>query len=251
MCSDYIFLWATVIALGTFNIGVSTSELMTLWDMTPCIYGFDPEDRHVWNVLATQLLPAFATITAPFVWILMKMGKRRLLILNSVLVIAASGLKLVQNTWAFLVARALCGVFAGIASVTWPIYIAENSPAKYRGLLIGLTELMTVVGFLACSIFGLFLPLKDDNDFWANFDSSSLIWKAMLTSPSISALISMFFLIFIFRKEEVYEERIQFFQSSNNFNRVTYATSRGTSINNLSYLQSTVEKEIFMKDTYK
>ena len=126
--------------------------------------------------------------------------------LNWVLVILASGLKLIQNQSTFFVARALSGIFTGIATVTWPVYIAENSPTKYRGFLIGITEFMIVLGYLISNIFGIFVPIKDDDDFWINFDNKNPPWRLMVAIPGISAMINLLLLTFIFKKEILKEK---------------------------------------------
>lgn len=80
-------------------------------------------------------------------------GRKKLLIIAALLF----GISSVCTGWAHLFAtfitwRIVGGVAIGIASNVSPTYIAEISPAKWRGRLVTLNQLTLVVGILAAQI---------------------------------------------------------------------------------------------------
>lgn len=82
-----------------------------------------------------------------------RFGRKKLLILAALLFAASSVLTGWAFTFAMFVAwRVAGGVAIGIASNVSPTYIAEVSPAPWRGRLVTLNQLTIVVGILAAQI---------------------------------------------------------------------------------------------------
>lgn len=78
-----------------------------------------------------------------------RLGSRATLrFLAALYVISAIGCALAWNWPAFLVARLVGGLAIGGSSVLGPVYIAELSPAAYRGRLVGMFQINIVVGVL-------------------------------------------------------------------------------------------------------
>src|ERR1700727_3557103 len=78
-----------------------------------------------------------------------KIGSRKALRWMAVLyVISALGCALAGSWTSFLFFRFLGGLGIGGSSVLGPVYIAELSPAKWRGRLVGLFQINVVVGIL-------------------------------------------------------------------------------------------------------
>jgi sugar porter (SP) family MFS transporter len=82
-----------------------------------------------------------------------RLGRKKLLLLSAVLFAISS----VYTGWAqgfsaFVAWRIVGGVAIGIASNVSPTYIAEISPAPWRGRLVALNQLTVVVGILAAQI---------------------------------------------------------------------------------------------------
>lgn len=75
--------------------------------------------------------------------------KKSLLLGASLFVIGSIGCALALDLWVLLVSRFLLGFAVGIASYTAPIYLSEIAPAKIRGSMISLYQLMITVGILA------------------------------------------------------------------------------------------------------
>jgi sugar porter (SP) family MFS transporter len=78
-----------------------------------------------------------------------RFGRKRVLLGAAALFTLSSiGTALPRDLIEFSVARLLGGIAIGIASTLSPLYIAEISPAKKRGLLVSLNQLAIVTGIL-------------------------------------------------------------------------------------------------------
>src|SRR5215469_14348588 len=78
-----------------------------------------------------------------------RIGSRAALRVMAVLyVISSLGCALAGPWWNFLFFRFLGGLGIGGSSVLGPVYIAELSPAKWRGRLVGLFQINIVIGIL-------------------------------------------------------------------------------------------------------
>ncbi|HKE24796.1 MAG TPA: MFS transporter, partial [Bryobacteraceae bacterium] len=76
-------------------------------------------------------------------------GRRGALALLGVLYfISAVGCAFAWDWWSFLSFRFVGGLAVGGASVVSPLYIAEISPARYRGRLVAITQFNIVLGIL-------------------------------------------------------------------------------------------------------
>jgi len=115
-------------------------------------------------------------------------GRRAALILIAVLYfISAVGSALAWDWYSFLLFRFLGGLGVGGASVVSPMYIAEISPAIYRGRLVAITQLNIVFGILL-AFFSNFLV--------AQFDLGQAEWRWMLGVEAFPAAL-FFFLLFL------------------------------------------------------
>jgi len=79
------------------------------------------------------------------------------------------------------------GVGIGIASFSVPLYIAEISPARNRGALVTINQLMITVGILVSYI----------TDYWIANDADPFSWRLMFHIgfiPGLMLFIGMFFL---------------------------------------------------------
>ena len=76
-------------------------------------------------------------------------GRRGVLLVLAVLFFISSiGCAIAPNWSTFMFSRFLGGLGVGGASVLSPLYIAEISPAKYRGRLVAITQFNIVLGIL-------------------------------------------------------------------------------------------------------
>jgi sugar porter (SP) family MFS transporter len=80
-------------------------------------------------------------------------GRKKLLIISAFLFAASSILTgWARDFIAFILWRITGGVAIGLASNVSPMYIAEISPAQWRGRLVSLNQLAIVVGILAAQL---------------------------------------------------------------------------------------------------
>src|ERR1700693_5222345 len=78
-----------------------------------------------------------------------RFGRKKVLLSAAALfAISSIGAALPRNLIEFVIARFVGGVAIGMASTLSPLYIAEISPARRRGLLVSLNQLAIVTGIL-------------------------------------------------------------------------------------------------------
>src|SRR5215472_11776523 len=111
----------------------------------------------------TFVLLAKSALTGPLG---QRIGSRAALRIMAVLyVVSALGCALAGPWWSFLFFRFLGGLGIGGSSVLGPVYIAELSPAKWRGRLVGLFQINIVIGillaYLSNAIVAHFVPALD------------------------------------------------------------------------------------------
>ncbi|MBK1787631.1 sugar porter family MFS transporter [Prauserella cavernicola] len=112
-------------------------------------------------------------------------GRRAMLALAAVLFgLGALGAGIAPATGVLVTARLVLGVAVGIATATIPVYISEIAPARSRGSLSGLFQLMITIGVLSSSVVSVLLrPLE--------------AWRWMFVIgafPAILMLAGVFFL---------------------------------------------------------
>jgi SP family xylose:H+ symportor-like MFS transporter len=123
-----------------------------------------------------------------------RVGRKRVLIFSALLFLISS----VLTGWsysfaAFITWRVLGGVAIGLASSVSPMYIAEISPATWRGRLVSLNQLALVVGILAAQIANWRIAEKVPE----HVSQTALLaswnvqygWRWMFTAVAVPALI--------------------------------------------------------------
>ncbi len=112
--------------------------------------------------------------------------KKVLIVLAALFGISAIGSALATNWHAFLFFRFIGGLGVGASSVIGPMYIAEISPARFRGRLVGLFQLNVVAGILLAFL----------SNYLVNQWVSNSAWRWML---GVEALPAILFLVLLFR----------------------------------------------------
>ena len=93
------------------------------------------------------------------------LGRRGVLFALALLfVVSALGCALAWNLGAFITFRFIGGLAVGGASVAAPVYIAELSPAAYRGRLVTITQLNIVLGVLLAYLSNYLIGLLELGD---------------------------------------------------------------------------------------
>jgi sugar porter (SP) family MFS transporter len=114
---------------------------------------------------------------------------RRAVILASAVIFAAGALwsGLAGSPAQLIAARLFLGIAIGVSSFAVPLYIAEISPAKVRGRLVSMFQLMITIGILVSYLSDLFFA----------DDANPACWRAMFyvgVAPAIVLFAGMWFL---------------------------------------------------------
>ena len=114
-----------------------------------------------------------------------RFGRKKVLITTAVMFTGSALLSaLTTNIGLFFIARIIGGLAVGGAILTAPVYIAEIAPAKLRGSLVSLNQLMIVLGISASFFSNYFLLDVGENN-----------WRWMLGMDAVPAVL-YFFLLF-------------------------------------------------------
>jgi sugar porter (SP) family MFS transporter len=131
-----------------------------------------------------------------------RFGRRKMLILSAVLFAVSSLLTgWAYNFSSFITWRIMGGVAIGIASNVSPTYIAEISPAPWRGRLVTLNQLSIVVGVLAAQIVNWLLADRVPDGATAEMIRQSWNgqygWRWMFTAVVFPSAIFFFGALFL------------------------------------------------------
>jgi len=142
----YLYLPAAVAALGGLLFGFDTAVingaivfLKRQFALTDSQTEFGASSLLLGCVLGASL----AAFTSD------RFGRKKSLLAAAALFTVSSiGAALPRNITEFVIARVLGGLAIGLASTLSPLYIAEISPARIRGLLVSVNQLAIVTGIL-------------------------------------------------------------------------------------------------------
>ncbi len=120
-------------------------------------------------------------------WLTHMYGRKKILIISAIIfVISALGTGLSNSLFFFVIYRIIGGIALGMASILSPMYIAEISPAKYRGRFVSLNQLTIVLGLqLAYFASYLLVDINEDN------------WRWMFISEALPAALFFIFMFFV------------------------------------------------------
>jgi sugar porter (SP) family MFS transporter len=144
--NPYLLLCALVAALGGLLFGFDTAVISGTTDwlkkefsLTDFTLGFTVSSALIGTIIGSIIVGRPADTY----------GRRGILFTLAVFYfVSAIGCALAWNWWAFMFFRFLGGLAVGGASVVSPMYIAEISPAQYRGRLVAITQFNIVLGIL-------------------------------------------------------------------------------------------------------
>ncbi len=127
-------------------------------------------------------------------WISDRFGRKKGLLLSAILFAVSSVLTGWAATFtAFVSWRILGGVAIGMASGISPVYIAEISPAQWRGRLVALNQFTIVVGILAAQIVNWLIAEKVPDQATAEMIRLSwngqFAWRWMFTAVAVPSLV--------------------------------------------------------------
>src|SRR5882672_8661274 len=158
---------ASTVALGGFLVGFDAAVISGAVPFVRAYFGLGGSAGSLklgwavsclgWGAMAGNL--AAGSLSDRF-------GRRSLLLMTAVLFLASSLTAAFSTRFAVFVAARICGGLAvGAAILTAPVYIAEIAPARSRGSLVSLNQLMIVIG-ISISFFSNYFLLSLGADNW-------------------------------------------------------------------------------------
>jgi sugar porter (SP) family MFS transporter len=180
----YLFLPASVAAIGGLLFGFDTAVINGAIVFLKSQFHWTDSQT---EIAASSLLLGCVAGASLAAFTSDRFGRKRVLLAAAALFTLSSlGSALPNNLIQFVVARVIGGLAIGIASTLSPLYIAEISPAKSRGLMVSLNQLAIVVGILLSYSVNYLLTGAGQSNWRWMFASAAL--------PSFCFLIALLFI---------------------------------------------------------
>lgn len=117
-----------------------------------------------------------------------RLGRRKVILASAVIfAVGAVWSGMAADVWHLITARLFLGIAIGVSSFAVPLYIAEISPAKVRGMLVSMFQLMITIGVLLSYLSDLYFADESDMTCWRPMFYVGVI-------PAIILLVGMAFL---------------------------------------------------------
>ncbi|MDD3224596.1 MAG: sugar porter family MFS transporter [Clostridium sp.] len=125
-----------------YDIGIINGALpgiSSTWNVSSWLQGFITSGLFVGAMIGASLMASLAD----------RFGRRKMIMWSAIIFIIGAIGSAISTSITFLIcARIVLGVAVGAASALVPMYMGEISPAKTRGKLSGLNQLMITIGML-------------------------------------------------------------------------------------------------------
>jgi sugar porter (SP) family MFS transporter len=172
-------LGGLLFGFDTAVIAGTTHQLTEVYHLTPYLLGLTVSSA-LWGTVAGAMTAGYPG---------QRIGRRDSLRLMAVFyVISALGCAFAWSWGSLLVFRIIGGLGIGGSSVLAPMYIAELSPAKWRGRLVGCFQINIVLGILVAYLSNFLIGRM-------NFGAAE--WRWMLGIAALPALLFLVMLFFI------------------------------------------------------
>src|ERR1700690_1435467 len=182
--SRYVYLPAAVAAIGGLLFGFDTAVINGAIVFLKSQFGLTDAQT---EIAASSLFLGCVVGASLAAFTSDRFGRKRVLIAAAALFTLSSlGSALPNNLTQFVIARVIGGLAIGIASSLSPLYIAEISPAKTRGLMVSLNQLAIVVGILLSYSVNFLLT-----------NAGPANWRWMFASAAVPAVIFLVALLLI------------------------------------------------------
>src|ERR1700674_3793565 len=180
----YLYLPAAIAAIGGLLFGFDTAVINGAIVFLKSQFGLSDSQT---EIAASSLLLGCVVGASLAAFTSARFGRKRVLIAAAALFTVSSlGSALPRDLTQFVVARVLGGLAIGIASTLSPLYIAEISPAKSRGLMVSLNQLAIVIGILLSYSVNYLLT-----------GAGPANWRWMFASAAVPSICFLVALLFI------------------------------------------------------
>ena len=164
-------LGGLLFGFDTAVISGTTEALQARFDLSDGALGFTVASALIGTVVGSLIAGAPAD----------RFGRKPMLVVVAIAYVVSSLGSGLAGSWATLLAfRFLGGLAIGAASVVTPVYIAEVSPARFRGRLVALNQLNIVLGILIAFL---------SNYIIAQLLPPDTAWRWMLGIVAVPSLI--------------------------------------------------------------
>jgi len=146
------------------------------------MFGMQAEHRALWEgMIGSSTLLGIFLGSLVFGWLSDRVGRQKIFLLSFVIItFAAFAQFYVHTPWMLCLLRALLGLGMGGDFAVGHAILAEFSPRKHRGMLLGSFSVIWTVGYVAANVLGMhFVQHSPDPD----------AWRWLLASSGIPALI--------------------------------------------------------------
>ncbi len=185
----YVALLSIIVALGGFLLGFDSAVISGAVPYYSKVFGLSQSS--FWFGFSVSSLTA-GSILGNFIGGILadKVGRKIVLVCTALLFgFCALGTALATNFVLFIIARIIGGLGVGMAILVAPMYIAEVSPQKYRGLMVSINQLNIVLG-ISIAFFTNYIINKSIVD-------PNLNWRWMLGIGVIPAFLYLGLLLFV------------------------------------------------------
>jgi sugar porter (SP) family MFS transporter len=196
----YVWLLTIVAALGGLLFGYDFVVIGGAKPFYEKFFGLTSEQQIGWANSCALLGCLLGSLVAGAATD--RFGRKKLLIASAVLFAVSSVLTGWASTFtAFVIWRITGGLAIGIASNVSPVYIAEVSPAPWRGRLVSMNQLTIVVGILAAQIVNWLIaetvPTGATAEMIRQSWNGQLGWRWMFTAVAAPSLIFFIGALFV------------------------------------------------------
>ena len=182
--SRYVYLPAAVAAIGGLLFGFDTAVINGAIVFLKSQFGLSDSET---EIAASSLLLGCIVGASLAGFTSDRFGRKRVLLAAAALFTLSSlGSALPRDLTQFVIARVIGGLAIGIASTLSPLYIAEISPAKSRGLMVSLNQLAIVIGILLSYSVNYLLTGAGPTN-----------WRWMFASAAVPSICFLIALLFI------------------------------------------------------
>ncbi|MGO8797173.1 MAG: sugar porter family MFS transporter [Candidatus Sulfotelmatobacter sp.] len=172
-------LGGLLFGFDTAVIAGSTHQLTEVYRLTPYLLGLTVSSA-LWGTVAGAMTAGYPG---------QKIGRRdSLRIMGMFYFLSALGCAFAWSWGSLLAFRIIGGLGIGGSSVLAPMYIAELSPAKWRGRLVGLFQINIVLGILVAYL---------SNFLISRLNLGLIEWRWQLGVAALPALLFLLMLFFI------------------------------------------------------
>ncbi|PZE21729.1 sugar porter family MFS transporter [Paenibacillus xerothermodurans] len=188
--SWYVTFYATMAAIGGFLFGYDTAVISGAIGFIEVRFGLGAAMLG-WTV--SSLILGAACGAAVTGVLSDRFGRKKILIAAAALFTVGAVCSALPNTTAGLViARIIGGIGVGMASTLSPVYIAEISPAAYRGRLVSIYQLAVVTGIFVTFFVNAFIAGFGDDPWDIEY-----AWRWMFAFGVVPGVLYLVLLMFI------------------------------------------------------